>query len=147
MFFLLFNFFFFFSGKVIAVGDDLYRIGTSVGILNTWLPRNALTVTPYSFKGDIPKTYISVRQAATLLSNNGGQGYRKCNCKSRCDSNRCFCKKNKVLCNSRCHSSLSCSNKQSPSSHNYSSYHLFFLFSFFCDLIFICYLPPTVGLN
>ena len=35
----------------------------------------------------------------------------KCSCNSKCSSNRCKCKKNGVLCNSRCHSSGSCDNK------------------------------------
>ena len=57
------------------------------------------------------ETTISVRGAASNQSLSGGQGFLKCSCKSKCSSNRCKCKKNGKLCNSRCHNSGSCDNK------------------------------------
>jgi hypothetical protein len=53
-------------------------------------------------------TNISVRETASNQSLSGGQGFLKCSCKSKCSSNRCKCKKNGKLCNSRCHNSESC---------------------------------------
>ena len=57
------------------------------------------------------ETSISIREAASQQSLSGGQGIFKCSCKSNFSRNRCKCKKNGVLCNSRCHSSGSCDNK------------------------------------
>ena len=57
------------------------------------------------------ETSIIVRETASQQSLSGGQGFLKCSCKQKCSSNRCKCKTNGVLCNSRCHSSGSCDNK------------------------------------
>ena len=57
------------------------------------------------------ETTISVREAASNQSLSGGRGFLKCYCKSKCSSNRCKCKKNGKLCNSRCHNSGSCDYK------------------------------------
>jgi hypothetical protein len=56
-------------------------------------------------------TNISVRETASNQSLSGGQGFLKCSGKSKCSSNRCKCKKNGKLCNSRCHNPGSCDNK------------------------------------
>lgn len=98
-------------GKVLDIKNDLYQIGTSSGILRNWVPRNAISPTPYSFQGEVPSIKKSMRELAILASQFGGQGYKKCHCKGRCDTNRCLCKKNHLLCNSRCHSSTTCLNK------------------------------------
>ena len=46
------------------------------------------------------------------ISSSGGQGFVHCQCKKgKCKSGRCICRRLKVMCNSRCHMSLSCSNK------------------------------------
>jgi hypothetical protein len=57
------------------------------------------------------ETTISVREAASNQSLSGGKGFLKCSCQSKSSSNRCKCKKNGKLCNSRCHNSGSCDNK------------------------------------
>ena len=54
---------------------------------------------------------ISLREAASNNSVSGSQGYKKCNCKAKCVSKKCACRANGQLCNSKCHSSLPCSNK------------------------------------
>lgn len=54
---------------------------------------------------------ISLRTAATKHSIGSGQGFLKCSCTTSCKTNKCLCKKKNVLCNSKCHSSLSCNNK------------------------------------
>ncbi|KAK7469845.1 hypothetical protein BaRGS_00036123 [Batillaria attramentaria] len=55
---------------------------------------------------------VSLRSAVRVQSALGGQGFTKCNCNSikNCQTNRkCF--KAKLYCNSRCHGSLTCANK------------------------------------
>lgn len=54
---------------------------------------------------------FSLRTIATAQSTGSGQGFFKCACRSKCESRKCACKKNNVLCNSRCHSALPCLNK------------------------------------
>ena len=56
-------------------------------------------------------TEISVRKAVQLLSLYGGQGHIHCSCRSGCKTGKCKCKRKNILCNSRCHASLSCANK------------------------------------
>jgi len=52
----------------------------------------------------------TIRAASKASSQHGGQDFKSCNCKTGCGS-RCSCRKDGRLCNSRCHSSLSCKNK------------------------------------
>ena len=89
-------------------------IGTRHGRLNDMFGANEMSIC----KQDLIlqeelncETSISVREAASQQSLSGGQGFFIFSCKSKFSSNRCKCKKNGVLCNSRCHSSGSCDNK------------------------------------
>ncbi|KAK7092401.1 hypothetical protein V1264_008149 [Littorina saxatilis] len=98
--------------------DDLYKIAARNGLLKGRFSRNQFDVSKERFltedSVDLTKA-ISVRQAVIAESLGGGQGFVKCNCSmsgKRCATNRCKCHKNKVLCNSRCHGSLICKNKQ-----------------------------------
>ncbi|XP_023288360.1 KRAB-A domain-containing protein 2 [Orussus abietinus] len=54
---------------------------------------------------------MSLREAAAANSRSGGQGYTRCQCKRKCSTNKCSCKSKGLLCNSKCHNSLSCCNK------------------------------------
>lgn len=98
-------------GKILAISNELYQVGTSVGIVANWLPRNALEESTVTFDEQIPNVKLGLREIATRLSPIGGQGVKKCNCKTRCSGQKCYCKKNKLMCNSRCHPSRSCLNK------------------------------------
>ena len=92
---------------------DLYRIGTKDGILNSWYARNQFsTCTEGTVNiADVPSVNISLREYAGKASLFGGQGYRRCNCKTSFQSNLFSCRKSNKLCNSKCHNSLSCENK------------------------------------
>ena len=57
------------------------------------------------------KTVLSLREAATVNSISGAQGYTRCQCKTKCKTNRCACRSESRICNSKCHGSLSCENK------------------------------------
>ena len=97
--------------------NDLYRIAVRAGILKGKYARNQfdLCVQRLLFENDVKNNVeVSLRCAVQAESNCGGQGYVKCNCvgSNRCQSKRCKCFKNKMKCNSRCHSCLSCDNKQ-----------------------------------
>ncbi|KAJ8720572.1 hypothetical protein PYW08_006037 [Mythimna loreyi] len=103
-------------GKVIENKNELYKVGTSFGIINDWLPRNAVLSTPGEILNEtLPETKLPLRKISAMSSTFGGQGIKQCNCKKyskgQCLSNKCNCKKANILCNSRCHKSLTCTNK------------------------------------
>ncbi|KAJ8709623.1 hypothetical protein PYW08_009627 [Mythimna loreyi] len=103
-------------GKVIEKKNELYKVGTSFGIINDWLPRNAVLSTPGDILNEtLPETKLPLRKIFAMSSTFGGQGIKQCNCKKyskgQCLSNKCNCKKANILCNSRCHKSLTCANK------------------------------------
>jgi len=56
---------------------------------------------------------ITLREAAGRSSLMGTQGYQRCHCEMKCKTNKiCTCRVVGKLCNSKCHSSMSCENKQ-----------------------------------
>lgn len=63
---------------------------------------------------EISENLIPLREAMANQSIFGSQGFQKYNCKpavNQSHNNRCACFKNKVLCGSECHGSLTCVNK------------------------------------
>ena len=94
------------------LSEDLYRIGTKNGILNSWYARNQLSTCLEGTANiaDVPSVNISLRKCAGKASLFRGQGYRKCNCKTSGQSNLCSCRKSNKLSNSKCQNSLSCVN-------------------------------------
>jgi len=57
--------------------------------------------------------HVSLREALKCTTS-GGQGFFKCNCaafQKKCSNLKRECFKAQLKCNSRCHNSLSCSNK------------------------------------
>ena len=63
-------------------------------------------------KIQIPETRISLT-AASRLQSSAAAVNALCHCKSGCMINRCACKKTGIVRSSRCHSSISCNNKDS----------------------------------
>ena len=60
---------------------------------------------------DVPENVtLSVREAACLHSNTGGQGFLKCLCQTAWLTKKCKCIRDSVKCNSRCHKNRSCQN-------------------------------------
>jgi len=53
---------------------------------------------------------LSLREAARLFSNVGGQGY-DCACGQKCETRRCKCKAAGIVYNSNCHNGNNCKNK------------------------------------
>ena len=99
---------------IIDVQDEFYQVGTTQGVLKQLYVRSQFSVCkrPLLALEDIPlNKQISLRSAATQQSTGTGQGFVKCNCKTKCQSKKCFCVKKNVLCNSKCHSSTDCCNK------------------------------------
>lgn len=97
---------------VMSNEKGMYQLGCRTGILNGLYTVNQFTVCQENFIQikEVPTNNTSVRTASNKMSVVGGQGFLRCNCKS-CDSQKCSCKKAGVMCNSKCHMSLSCKNK------------------------------------
>ncbi|XP_043462868.1 KRAB-A domain-containing protein 2-like [Leptopilina heterotoma] len=104
-------------GVITDLKNNVYQISTKHGIIKGWFPRTDIqrVETTVLLVNDVPTgEYLSLREAASLQSLSGGQGYKKCNCKvseQQCRTRRCACFKSNILCNSRCHMSSSCCNK------------------------------------
>lgn len=102
------------SGVVVEVTKDgFYKIGTQNGVIFELFSRNQIApaAAEYLHEKDVPQQTISVRAANKKSSLVVGQGFVRCSCTTQCKTNRCTCKNNNVLCNSRCHISLPCCNK------------------------------------
>ncbi|GFU54123.1 SCAN domain-containing protein 3 [Trichonephila clavipes] len=55
-------------GIVIDIKDNLYQIGTSVGIIKDWLPRNALQIANTTFTETVPGIILSLPEIVRKLS-------------------------------------------------------------------------------
>lgn len=93
--------------------EGMYRLGTKHGILNQLYARNQFTNCKETFisVNEVPEEHVTIRECARKESHLGGQRFKHCNCIGDYTSNRCKCKKSNVLCNSKCHKSLTCKNK------------------------------------
>lgn len=92
--------------------SSLYKLGTKDGALERLYSRNEFIFADSNFinLSDVPSCSINLRKASAL-SSGSRQGFVKCNCKRYCNTKRCNCKANKVLCNSKCHDNSACKNK------------------------------------
>ena len=101
-------------GVITSVSNDgMYQIGTGHGTLKQKYMRAEFIPAKTSFLevGAVLKNEITLRAAARKNSMCGGQEYRYFNCMNGSNTNMCSCHKTNRLCNSKCHSSLSCKNK------------------------------------
>lgn len=100
-------------GVVMFEEGGFYKLGTRHGVLNCAYTRNQFSSCENNFLSveDVPDEEIPLRTAANLSSIGSGQGFFKCFCKGKCNSNKCKCKKAGVQCNSKCHNSGPCDNK------------------------------------
>jgi hypothetical protein len=104
---------------VVINKDELgYKLGTKSGTLRGLYTRNQFELSNSKFLdiGSINnENELSLRQAVSSVSLCDGQGFTQCGCcttgNTRCNTKRCLCKKSGLLCNSRCHSNITCSNK------------------------------------
>ena len=59
---------------------------------------------------NVPAKQPTLQEIVSTQGICGGQGFKKCSCKSNCLTQRCSCLKAGLGCNSACHSHKSCSN-------------------------------------
>ncbi len=99
-----------------SVDERGCRLGTKQGVLQPLYVRSMFDLCKtngFISVSDVPvEKIISLREAATNESVGSGQGFVRCNCKKEaCVSNRCLCRAQGRLCNSKCHKSTACCNK------------------------------------
>ena len=96
--------------------NDFYVIAVRGGVLKGKYSRNQFDICKHVLLNETDvklDVQVSLREGVNFESKCGGQGFLKCSCSGskRCGTKRCKCFRANVMCNSRCHSSLSCSNK------------------------------------
>ncbi len=100
---------------IVSVDERGFTLGTKHGLLKTLYLRTMFQLWTdncfLSLEEVLIEKEISVREAAMKESVGGGQGFERRDCKTDCSTHRCKCKKEKRLCNSKCHNSLACCNK------------------------------------
>ena len=79
--------------KEFDIETGLYLLGTRVGLLDHKFSRNQFEPISERFLSidDVPDKVLGVREAARLHSINGGQGFFKCVCQTKCQTKRCKC--------------------------------------------------------
>ncbi|XP_035224538.1 uncharacterized protein LOC118197149 [Stegodyphus dumicola] len=98
---------------VMNIEGDFYKLETEHGVLKQYsrsgfsiLQEKLLTLASVGIQEK------SLRTVASSQSLTGSQGYTRCSCTTKRSTNRCRCKNNKRLCNSKYHNkSSSCCNK------------------------------------
>ena len=93
--------------------NDQYQLGSQFEIINIFYSQRKID--PFGVKQFpelkiIPTNTITVREAA-CLQNVGSTTGTICNCKGNCNSKKCYCKKMRNNCGSRCHGGRQCQNK------------------------------------
>ncbi|XP_060872569.1 uncharacterized protein LOC132946537 [Metopolophium dirhodum] len=94
--------------------DGYYRLGTKEGLLKSLYSRSQFSICQKNLItiDQVPReNTFALRTIATQQSTGTGQGFIKCTCKTKCQSKKCLCVKNNILCSSKCHSSSVCCNK------------------------------------
>ena len=99
-------------GLVLEFDKRGYRIGTRSAKIKGRLARNQIEFIKFTGMKleDIPDGELSIREIVRAQSICGGQGFRRCHCKSNCLTKRCSCLKAGLKCNSACHGKGSCDN-------------------------------------
>lgn len=93
--------------------EGFFQLGTRNGRIKQLYSRSQFSVCEQKLIKieEVPDVEISLRSVATAQSLGTGQGFKKCSCKTQCVNKKCFCFRNNVLCNSKCHFSNPCCNK------------------------------------
>lgn len=98
---------------VMNIEGSFYKLGTEHGVLKQLYSRSEFSILQEKLLTleSVGREEKSLRTVASTQSLTGGQGYTRCNCTTKCATNRCKCVTQKILCNSKCHRSSSCCNK------------------------------------
>nr|CAI5826859.1 unnamed protein product [Callosobruchus analis] len=85
-------------------GSSLYRLRTKEGVLERLYSRNEFNFADSNFINtlDVPSCSLNLRKASAL-SSGSKQVSVMCHCNRYCNTKKCNCRANEVLCNSKCH--------------------------------------------
>lgn len=99
---------------VMSMEDGCYKLGSKHGVIKGSFVRSQFDICTEKLidMECVPDTEKGVRELATAHSVTGGQGFIRCACTQKCVNNRCKCRSKGLLCNSPCHNSLNCCNKE-----------------------------------
>lgn len=94
---------------VIEIEGGFCKLGTKHGVLNRCFLRSQFTRCNENLVDIKSVVHVekSLREIATARSLTRGQGFIRCNCTTKCTTNKCQCREKGFLRNSECHSSLS----------------------------------------
>ena len=92
-------------GVVLNTDDGKYRIGTTAGCIDKHFSLGQVEKCAQNLlkQENIPDRVLRLRSAVAEESVATGQSFIQCNCKIGCHGGRCKCRKQEILCNSRCH--------------------------------------------
>lgn len=77
-----------------ATEDGFYRLRTKEGVISKYYSRSEFSTCPANIlkiKEVSKDREIPLRSVATAQSTGHGQGFKKCNCKGKCQSKKCAC--------------------------------------------------------
>ena len=102
--------------RVVDIDDNgMLTLGTKHGVLKKKYTRGEVTPCGGSFISSdavLNTKTLPLRELARLDSNGPGQGFYICSCKKSSKTGCFICKRNNVLCNSKCHlTRRTCDNK------------------------------------
>ena len=105
---------------------NLYRLRCSYGVLKQCYGEGDLEL----FKGELnipvdgweDSPFISLREASQKFNPANEFSVGLCNCKGKCDTNRCSCRQMGAHCTSKCHKGKPCANCASESPVSTSEY-------------------------
>jgi hypothetical protein len=95
---------------IVSIKDgQYYKLGNKNDTLLQLCTRNRFGVCPLLLipLDDVVHVQKLLREMSTSqMSDSGGQEYKMCSFKGKCDTNRCKCKSSSILCNSKLHASM-----------------------------------------
>ena len=99
-------------GVILSVDDSGYEVETASGRIRGKMARSQVESIKFSGLKDmhVPDKELSLREIVHAQSVCGGQGFKRCQCKTNCKTSRCSCRRAGLHCNSACHSQISCDN-------------------------------------
>ena len=99
-------------GVLLAADEDGYVVGTKSGRVRGKMARSQIESINFSGLKDhqVPDKELSLREIVRAQSVCGGQGFKRCQCKTNCKTSRCSCRKAGLHCTSACHNHIGCDN-------------------------------------
>ena len=101
-------------GVILEADEDGYVVGTKSGRIRGKMARSHIeSINFFGLKDhQVPDKELSLREIVRAQSVCGGQGFKRCQCKTNCKTSRCSCRKAGLHCTSACHNHIGCDNAE-----------------------------------